>query len=230
MFVIVDKEKEETDRLFGTDSIILSKGIDFTHKPFVPKRAEIPLHFVYTGSLIIGRAETIAVLSDVINEINSESSATLAGMDVYSQDTPILPLLNRMNGGACSFRGSIGREEVLKVQREADVVVFAESLAGKSGNIARLSFSTKITDYLSNGKCVLAIGREDIAPIDYFRRNDSALIACTRAEIKDTVRHLVSNPDIVESYSRKAYDCAIMNHSKDIIDNRFMTAMKRIAE
>ena len=77
---------------------------------------------------------------------------------------------------AAHFCGRIGREEVLKVQKEADVVIFAESLEGKESNAAKLSFSTKITDYISNGKCVLAIGKDN-TPIDYFKRNDSALIA-----------------------------------------------------
>lgn len=34
MFVIVDKEKEDTDRCFGTDSVILTKSIDFIGKTY----------------------------------------------------------------------------------------------------------------------------------------------------------------------------------------------------
>ena len=63
-------------------------------------------------------------------------------------------------------------QEIQRILQYADVVVFAEALEGKEANIAKLSFSTKITDYISNGKCVLAIGKRYIAPIDYFLKYD----------------------------------------------------------
>lgn len=118
-----------------------------------------------------------------------------------------------------------GKREVLKVQQEADVVVFAESLEGKEANAAKLSFSTKITDYISNGKCVMAIGKDYIAPIDYFQRNDSALIAHSSDEIKARVEAIVDNPMITDVYGEKAFNCAVRNHEKNMMNERFISTM-----
>ena len=93
---------------------------------------------------------------------------------------------------------------------------------GKYANIAKLSFSTKITDYLSNGKCILAIGKVDIAPIDYFKKYDSALVATTKEDIIRHIKTIVGDPTIIDLYGKNAYDCAVKNHNKDIVQRRFI--------
>ena len=230
MFVIVDKEKEDTDSRFGTNSVILTKSLDFTSKSYQPHTPNSPLKFVYTGSMIIGRDRTLAMLADTINKANEEVGIIKAELYIYSQTEPKEDVLARINRGASHFCGQISREEVQKVQREADVVVFAEALSGKESNAAKLSFSTKITDYLSNGKCILAIGKNDIAPIDYFRRNDSALIAASADEIEKRVREIISKPDLTDKYGRKAFDCAVRNHERDMMNERFINTMKKAVE
>jgi glycosyltransferase involved in cell wall biosynthesis len=225
MFVIVEKEKEETDRVFGTDSVILTKGIDFSKKEYQSHTVNTPLKFVYTGRLIIGRDKTLALLADLLNKINGdEQKATL---EIYSPDTVGDGVMARLNSGCSKHCGCVSRDEVQEIQKSADVVVFAEALEGKESKAARLSFSTKITDYLSNGKCVLAIGKEDIAPIDYFVRNQSAIVATSATELEEKLRFLIGNPEQIEAYSQKAFACAKRNHDKEIIDERFMQTIRR---
>ena len=230
MFVIVDKEKEDTDRKFGTNSVILTKSIDFSGKFYRQQVPHNPLRFVYTGSMIIGRDRTLSSLADAINTINSESDSVKAGLYIYSQTEPTDSVLSHINQGASHFCGRIGREDVQRVQQEADVVVFAEALHGKESNAAKLSFSTKITDYMSNGKCILAIGKKDIAPIDYFMRNDSALIACSIEAIERRVREIVSNPRLIDEYGKKAFNCAIKNHERQMMNERFINTMIKAAQ
>ena len=225
MFVIVEKEKEDTDKLFGTNSVILTKAIDFSNRPYKPHPLNNPIRFVYTGSLIIGRDKTMAMIADAINRVNKDAGEVKACFDIYSGDEPVAEVMEHLNNGACKHRGFLQRSEVDRVQSEADVVVFAEALEGKDSNIARLSFSTKITDYLANGKCILAVGKKDIAPIDYFERNDSAIIAYNEEDIYKQVSRIVKNPELVSEYGKKAYDCAVRNHEKQTVNHRFIETM-----
>lgn len=228
MFVIVDKEKEETDRLFGTDSVIMTKGIDFTGIAYRAYTRNTPLKFVYTGKLIIGRDKTLALIADLLNEINAgEQKATL---EIYSPDVVDEATMERLNRGCSKHCGCVSREEVAEIQSQADVLIFAEALEGKDGAAARLSFSTKITDYLAASKCVLAVGGPDIAPIDYFVRNDSALVATNAAQLERQLRLIIDNPSIIEEYGRKAFDCAKRNHDKAVLDERFLATMRRAVE
>lgn len=225
MFVIVDKEKEDTDRRFGTNSVILTKGIDFSKRSFIERKLNKPLRFVYTGGLAIGRDKTLALVADSINRLNAENGDLLAELFIYSQHQPSDDINAHINVGASHYCGSVPHQQIKRIQEQADVVVFAEALEGKEANIAKLSFSTKITDYLSSGKCVLAIGKEDIAPMDYFQRNDSAVIAYTAEEIERQIRCILLSPALVLEYSRKAYDCAFRNHEKGMMNQRFIETM-----
>jgi len=229
MFVIVDKEKEETDRLFGTNSVILTKSVDFSKRPYVNHSVNKPISFVYTGSLIIGRDKTLALIADAINEVNKKAGKILARLNIYSGDIPAFEVMNRLNKGAAKYNGFLQRSEIDRVQQEADVVVFAEALEGKDANIARLSFSTKITDYLANGKCVLAVGKDHIAPIDYFVKNDSAIVVTEADQIYAAIKNLCDNSSLIEVYSKKAYDCAVRNHEKAKVDKMFIENMCKVA-
>ena len=170
----------------------------------------------------------MAMIADAINEVNKDGIK--AELDIYSKDEPVAEVMARLNNGASHHRGFIQRDQVDRVQQEADVVVFAEALEGKAANIARLSFSTKITDYLANGKCILAVGKKDIAPIDYFERNDSAIIAYSKQEIFQKISSIVNTPGLIAEYSKKAYDCAVKNHDKKMVDARFIESMVKVVE
>ena len=225
MFVIVEKEKEETDRVFGTNSVILTKGIDFTDIVYQKHTLNRPLKFVYTGNLIIGRDKTLALIADILNTLNNDEVRTT--LEIYSPDTVDEATMARLNNGCSKHCGFIPREKVGEVQKNADVVIFAEALEGKECKAARLSFSTKITDYLSNGKCILAVGKEDIAPIDYFVRNDSALVATDEKQLEEKIKCILGNPQVIEGYGKKAFDCAKRNHDKTIVDQRFIETICR---
>lgn len=227
MFVIVEKEKEDADIRFGTNSKILTKSIDFTGRNYHHRKPNNPLKFVYTGSMIIGRDKTLALVADAINEINKQCGEVKAEMYIYSQTEPNDNIRKQIDNGAAHFCGRVNREEVLRIQQDADVVIFAEALDGKNANAAKLSFSTKITDYISNGKCVLAIGKDDIAPIDYFKRNDSALIANSKDEILTQIKRIIEYPLIVDEYGEKAFNCAIRNHEKNMMNTRFIQTMRK---
>lgn len=225
MFVIVEKEKEETDRVFGTNSVILTKGIDFANLTYQSHKTNQPLKFVYTGNLIIGRDKTLALIADILNKLNE--CGTKSTLEIYSPDTVDEATMSRLNNGCSKHCGFIPREEVGEVQQNADVVIFAEALEGKDSKAARLSFSTKITDYLANGKCILAVGKEDIAPIDYFIRNDSAIVATDAKVLEERLKYILKNPQVIEEYGQKAFDCAKRNHDKTIVDQRFIETICR---
>ena len=223
MFVIVDKEKEDTDRRFGTNSVILTKGIDLSGKEYSPKKTGEPLKFVYTGSLAIGRGETLTEVADVLNrKYNGRGEVR---MEIYSQTFPKESVMSRINNGCSHFMGRVSHQEIAQILDNADVVIFAEALEGKERYVAKLSFSTKITDYLSAGKCILAIGDKEIAPIDYFRRNDAALIATNMYEIEQRIEEIIGNHGLIQEYGRKAFECAKRNHDRQSVTERFIKKM-----
>lgn len=224
VMVISPKQKEEYDRLFGVDSVILTKGVDFSLYPFLEKKLSEPIKMVYTGKLIIGRWRSLAAIAEALGEINRDK--TRIELDIYTTDRLTEEQDRLLNRNGASVKGSLTLSEVQMVQSEADILVFVESLEKKHRNAARLSFSTKITDYLKSGRCIFAIGDEDIAPIDYFRRYDSAICATSYGEIADNLFAVAENPALVAEYAHKAYECGRDHHEKSRIDEILKTTIK----
>ena len=195
MFTITQTEAEDTDKLFGTQSIVLTKGINYTNLVYQEKSVSKPLKMVYTGSLIIGRANSLVAISKALAEINKDGEKIT--LDIYSPNVMDDKTMRYLNANGCRFKGRVDKSEVQKIQEEADVVVFVESLEKKHRLDARLSFSTKLTDYFRSGKCIFAIGDERIAPIQYLRENDCAVIATDYTQIEEKLRLLVDNEEVI---------------------------------
>lgn len=212
VLVIAPKQQEEYRKVFGVESEVLTKGIDFPES-FTPTVPHQPIRLVYTGKLIIGRWRSLAAIAEAMGEINAHSQQVI--LDIYTTDSLSAEQQKKLNRNGSQLKGAITLAEVKKVQQEADVVVFVESLDSAYKHAARLSFSTKITDYLRSGKCIFAIGDSDIAPIDYFKRYDSAVTACSYREIGEKLKQLIENPDMISQYARRAYSCGREHHSRD---------------
>lgn len=213
VLVIAPKQKEEYDRIFGVNSKVLTKGIDFTQYPLNQKPLNVPIKMVYTGKLIIGRWKSLAAIANALGEINKTD--TKIELDIYTTDELTPKQETALNKNGCQVKGALTLEQVQEVQAQADILVFVESLERKYKNAARLSFSTKITDYLKSGKCIFSIGDKDIAPIDYFKRYDAAVTATTYQEIGEKLQVLAENPTLILEYSKKAYACGKEHHDKE---------------
>lgn len=209
VFAICPKMQKELDAAFGIHSVLLTKPVRLVEPNFAAV-ASSPIRILYTGKLIAGRAGTVAAIVTAIQQINKEGQKVL--LDVYT-DTPLSERMRKRIDvpGCCRLLPFIPQQEVFTKQMEADVLLFAESFSTRK-EIARLSFSTKITDYLSAGKCIWAVGNGDLAPIDYLSQEDAALVTTAPDEISDALCRMIENPQLTLSYARKAYDCGQRNH------------------
>lgn len=220
MFTITKTEAEETDRCFGTHSVVLTKGINFEGKEYEKKEPSSPVRMVYTGNLLIGRANSLAEISKAMAKINKDGEKVV--FDIYSTTVLDEKTMNYLNANGCHFKGAVPKSEVDAIQQSADIVVFAESLEKNHRLDARLSFSTKLTDYLKNGKCIFAIGDKTIAPIIYLRDNDCAVIANEYDEIENRLTELIGNPTMITEYAKKAFDTGKKNHNEEDIRKVFV--------
>lgn len=228
MFTITQTEAEETDRTFGTQSIVLTKGIDYSNLEYKQKEISSPIRMVYTGKMIIGRSNSLVEISKAMQRINqNEQKITL---DIYSPDVMDDSTMEYLNSNGCCYRGVVPKEEVAAIQENADIVVFVESLEKEHRFAARLSFSTKLTDYFKSGKCIFAIGDKSIAPIIYLRDEDAAIIATEYSEIQKNLEMLIEQPELIGKYSKKAFDCGKRNHDEPIIREKFVSTFIKAAQ
>lgn len=225
VLAISPKMKEECDKEFGVDSIVITKPI-FSCGEFEDYQAGTPVRILYTGKLIIGRDDTVIEVVKAIKEINKDGQKAI--LDIYtntqlSEDKKAKIAVE----GYCNLHDPVPQSEVAALQKNADVLLFAESLSDRDLT-ARLSFSTKLTDYFAAGKCIWAVGNSDLGPISYINSEDAGLVSTNIKEIRDTLEKMVSDKNLISDYARKGYDCGRRNHDKETIIRKIKTTINEI--
>ena len=104
--------------------------------------------------------------------------------------------------------------EILEIQKNSDILVHAEAFDLKERLATHQSFSTKIVDYLSSNRCILAIGSETCASIQYFIENGCAAVAKTPSEIETRLSELYASPSALQEYAEKAWQSGKAHHER----------------
>ena len=180
---------------------------------------------LYAGKLIIGRFDTVKLIGKALDEVNK--NGVKIELDVYTTTHLTDEQLNGLSPYV-HILGAIPQTEVAAVQSKADVLLFAEALDGENAKTARLSFSTKLTDYFRSGKCILAVGNRDTAPMEYLAENDAALTASSLQEIITTLNILIDSKECITEYAKRAYTCGKRKHSIDYIRARLDKVLQDI--
>ena len=224
VFAICPKMKREVDAEFGINSVLLTKPI-YQFAEIKTYTQHFPIKILYTGKLIYGRDETIAEIVDAIRVINKDEQKVILQLYTNTELSPSLK--DRISvEGCCEMKGFVPQSEVMKIQREADVLLYAESLSDDHLT-ARLSFSTKMTDYLSSGVFVWAVGNQDLAPIEYLSEEEAGIVSTDRESILAALQKMTQNPMVLADYASKAQACGKKNHNKEEISKTFNTALCR---
>lgn len=228
MFTITRTEGVETDRDFGTHSVVLTKGIDYSKLTFDNRRPHTPIKMVYTGNLLIGRAASLVEISKALAKINKDGLKVT--LDIYTPTMLDHETTKMLNINGCTKHAPVPKEQVAQIQKDADIVVFVESLEKDHRYDARLSFSTKLTDYFASGKCIFAIGDKIIAPIQYLEEYDCAVVSTDYSEVERQLRKLIDNPEQITEYGRKSFETGRMNHEENKVKKIFVNTLCKAAK
>lgn len=224
-WAITDKTKREADSFFGINSTVLTKPITNTEKRDFACQKHTPIKMLYTGNLGIGRLDTIKVISKALDELNQDEKQF--ELDVYT-GTYISDKEKRSIGEGVIFHQPIPQNDVIELQKQADILLFVEDINGKSSKIARLSFSTKLTDYFAAGKCILAVAAKDIAPMEYLSDNDAALVASDYQTVVSQLQRITQNVELVDEYAERAYNLGQQNHKSEIIISKLKNTIETV--
>ena len=213
-WAITDMTKKEADAFFGINSTVVTKPLKKT-AVYSDWKISAPIQILYTGNLQIGRDKSLLKVVDALKEINREN--TFFRLDVYTKTQLSDEVKEQLSCDFCTLHAPVPQSEVLNLQEQADILLFLEDIDGPDAKTARLSFSTKITDYLSSGKCIFAVGCMDTAPMQYFLQNQAAIIANTREDMIEKLTNILENQEILKACAKQACDCGKKYHNKETI-------------
>ena len=223
VFATSPKMQKECNQEFGINSQLLTKPI-FFQQDCQPYMVGNPIRIIYTGNLYVNRDKTMASISRVLDKINEAGIKVV--LDIYTNS----PLTEKQKTAIvkpdyCRIHPPVPSSEVKELQAKADILLLAEAIGRKGDMSARLSFSTKITDYFLAGKCIWAVGNPELASISYLANNDAALLSIDETSILEVLNRVVSTPELISEYALKGVKCGKLNHSAADIQNKLYSAI-----
>lgn len=214
LYVISDLQKQEYDRIFQKDCHLLTKGGVFEGEHPAPKAPGRRLQLLYTGNIGAGRWRSLALLSRVIRRINASCPAGQGlELTIYTATPATRAMKQQLNcPGAVRLAGRIPYREVAQKQAEADLLVHVEPTGLAHRWESRLSFSTKLIDYMQAYRPILAYGLLEQASLAHLKAKDAAFVATNEAELERTLREILARPALLEEYAAKGWACGAACH------------------
>lgn len=201
IYVISKRLKEELENSLNIPCEVLYKIPDVSRAAKPYEAVHNPIRFLFTGNIFANRWKSLQLLANALME-------TGAGvLDIYTANPINKKISKALNiEGVSTIHKPVGQDKVIELQNDADVLVHAEGLDKKNKLLVRCAISTKIMDYLSVGRSILAIGPSDIASIEYLNDNGLALSANSNEQLLAIVNTIKTQPEVLLDYSKRGLD------------------------
>ena len=180
----------------------------------------------YIGNLGYKRYLVLAEVGRVLLELYGGKIL----IDLYSTEKrpEITKYLTKENG--IDFHGGISAKEVKAVIEETDVLLHVEALDKIRRRKVRYSVSTKIADSLASGKCLLAYGPEEVASMQHLIRNECAIVATSKEELKMALKTALEDSEKREAVCQNAVKTAQKYHFAETNDEMFKAVLEKAAK
>lgn len=195
-------------------SSTLSRMIHNPHNPPV---------FSYAGNLGINRHKALIELADALQEIASDYY-----LDVYGRAPSEEVVAQFAQTRGIRFHGLIPYENVLKIMENSDFMIHAESFDPFWVKDLNAAFSTKISDILKAGKCLILYADNHLACSEYIIKNQCGYVISDSAHIAEKINELLSNQTLQSFYRDNAAKVAERDMSGDKNAMRFQQIISSV--
>lgn len=201
-FTISEKMRKEYFLIFNKDSMPIFNVSENLRIENRSKSDNSQILITYAGSLYYGRADVLYEVAKCISEINKTYHLNI-NLEIYSGQEISDKLKDKLtiNDASC-FCGALNKKDLKCKLNESTIVLFVESFDIDQIEKTRFSLSTKISEYMSVEKPIIAIGPKEIGSMEFL--SDVAICIYDTNEIKETILSLANNINEQNEYAYKA--------------------------
>ena len=226
--VFAENMKREYQKIFNIPCYLIGKGV----KPEQVKDINYDISndkevsFVYTGNIGTGRYE---LLSKIGRALDAEMPS--AKLKIYSA-TPLTEEMQKSFSLCKSIRfmGAVSSAEVLKIQQQADFLIHVESFSKEGISSAKMSFSTKIIDYMLSGKPIFAVGPSEVNSIEVLKNHNLAIVVENESNLWGVLNKLANNQIDLKTIGNNVYNYLKNDRNIYEIQNGIKTRLQNLVK
>ncbi len=225
-FMFSEEQAEDYNSAYNISTSTLFKSGNFDKK-LEEKNINTPIKLVYAGRLYCNRWKTLVEISKALKQINADELKMT--LDIYTQEKVTTEQRKAlMLSNDVVLHKPVKPEELISIYKNADIALHVESFDKKYKYATRVSFSTKIIDLMASTCAIIAICWDKHAGFQYLKKNDAAFCISDTEQIKSMLEKIVNNPQLIRTYSRKAFECGKINHNNLLIENKIRNVFEKV--
>lgn len=152
---------EEYSKKFGGDWTWFTTLISSNSYMPVQREPDNTIRFLYAGQLGLGRLGTLKKFVEILHKIIREKDVKVQ-LEILVGRQFLNDCRSKLSDYPfVSVNNWVPVEELPKLFHESDILLHVESFDPTYSQYTRLSFSTKISQYMMAGRCILAIGPQE---------------------------------------------------------------------
>ena len=228
LFTISEPMRQCYKELYGKDSFVAANMYEPTILYDKKKMTNDNIMITYAGGLHYNRHLTILKIVEAIKQINEKNQGSkkkiilqIFSGSVLKQD--IMECL--LESKCCIWGGMLQSNELEEKLQRSDFLLHVESFKKRNICDTKLSLSTKIPEYMSYHKPLIAVGPDEVASMKYLV--DCACCITDIDKIKNIMEDVLFDDEKGKMLADKAYEKYLNNHDKkkmqpkiiDIINN-----------
>ena len=210
-FTISELMRQEYKRVLKRDSYVAGNmSPSLAEEPTNKNIEDHEISFVYAGGLHLNRYKVLHELACTLKEINMKTEKKCKLL-IYSAQKITDRVKKQITiENVSDFMGGVECEQLKHILNRSTILVHLESFDKKNIYDTKLSLSTKIPEYLSVGKPILAIGPAEISSMQYL--SDVASCVTNLDQMYSNIYELISNPKLLNNYGLLAREKYLKNH------------------
>jgi len=181
----------------------------------------------YFGSLHTNRWKMIIKLANYLEMMNFKNME----INVYSDGLPHIEVLKLFSNVGVKYNGGVYGNKLREALLDSDILLHVESDDEDSKAKTKLSFSTKIPEYLASGRMILGFGPKDIASMKFLIDNKLGIVISPKDNVdqtRETLSNLISNHTYREYLGKSAYEFATRKFDNKKITMDFYAKIEAI--
>lgn len=212
-FAISEKMANEYQLRFKKQFLPLMNCVEEKEIPNEKIEDSETIRFCYSGGLHLNRWESLLFLCVSIRKFPFLKPIELT---VFTKESDWNIHKNKFSNFLfVKYGGFLPHDQILKELNNQNILVHIESFDKQAACYTRLSISTKIPEYLSLKKPILAIGPAKIASIEYLKHNSCAFVVDKQdSNVLNVELTKLTNKEICNNFSKNAYQLFLKNHTQ----------------
>lgn len=151
--------------------------------------------FTYAGNLGLNRHKSLIEIAETLQSISRDYY-----LDVYGRTTSDETEVELKEAKGIRYHGAVPYSQVVEIMKNSHFLVHCESFDEQWIKDLSAGFSTKISDILTVGRCLILYADASIACAQYVKKNNCGCVINSPSLLREKLSELLADKDLQNLY------------------------------